>query len=373
MILITKSNWGGAQRYVYDLATNLPTDTYEVVVALGGTGALIQKLQDAHIRVINIPGLQRNISFKKEILSFWKIAHLLRDEDPDVLHVNSSKAGGIGAFLGRTLGVPRVIYTAHGWAFNEDRGLLSRLVVGFFHWLTILLAHHTITVSDALKNQMRWPNTAKKMTTIRNGRPLPTYVDREKARITLTEQIPVLTPFTEAVWSLTIGELHPIKRHDVIIDAIAHVVHSGYAIRHIIIGDGELRDVLQDQIDAAEMSTHIFLAGSMLEAAQYLKAADMFVLASDSEALGYVVLEAAQAKLPIVASNVGGIPEIVSAEKSAQLVPAGDVAAFAAAITTYLDQPDLARQYAHAAQIQSLGFTIETMVQETTAVYQTTQ
>ena len=146
LFLITKSNFGGAQRYVFDLATHLDRDRYAVAVALGGNGSLIEKLTEAAIRVIRIPGLQRNISFKKELLSFWQIHKLLKAERPDVLHVNSSKAGGIGAFIGRLHRVPCIVYTAHGWAFNEDRSLVSRLLVGFLHWLTILFAHHTITV-----------------------------------------------------------------------------------------------------------------------------------------------------------------------------------------------------------------------------------
>jgi len=84
LFLITKSNWGGAQRYVFDLATNLNSDQYEVVVALGGDGELIPKLAEAGIGTINIPGLTRDISIIQELKAMFAIASIIRKERPDV-------------------------------------------------------------------------------------------------------------------------------------------------------------------------------------------------------------------------------------------------------------------------------------------------
>ena len=121
LFLITKSNWGGAQRYVYDLVTTLDKSQFDVVVALGGNGILVEMLNHAGIRTIIIQSLARNISIKNELSFARELWNILRIEKPDVFHVNSSKAGGVGTFLGRLSRVPRIIFTAHGWAFNEDR------------------------------------------------------------------------------------------------------------------------------------------------------------------------------------------------------------------------------------------------------------
>ena len=129
LYLITKSNWGGAQRYVFDLATSLPADSYEVCVACGGDGEMRKKLLANGVRVVTIESLERNISLKKELLAFREISKIVREEMPDILHVNSSKAGIVGTLIGRIKRVPKVIFTSHGWAFNEDRGFISR----FFH------------------------------------------------------------------------------------------------------------------------------------------------------------------------------------------------------------------------------------------------
>src|SRR3989344_4800606 len=97
LFVITKSNWGGAQRYVYDIATNMPRDRFELVVAAGGDGVLIDKLKSAGIQTIAIRALDRDISIIKEILSFFSLLAIYRRERPSVIHANSSKAGGVAA------------------------------------------------------------------------------------------------------------------------------------------------------------------------------------------------------------------------------------------------------------------------------------
>ncbi len=370
LFLITKSNWGGAQRYVYDLATSLNPAEYEIVVALGGDGPLKQKLEVAGIRTISVPHLVRDISFSKELRSFLDIYRIIRAERPQVLHVNSSKAGGIGAFWGRLLRVPRVVYTAHGWAFNEDRSWLSRAVVGFFHWLTICFAHTTITVSDALQRQMRWPGVSGKLQTIHLGRSAPHVLNRAAARTALAAEQPALQPYVADVWLISVGELHPVKRHCDAIRAVKDLLPEYPTLRYCIIGDGQLRTSLAATIAELKLTEHVFLLGHLEDAAQYLRAADIFLFPSRSEALGYAALEAAQAGLPIVASNVGGIPEIVRDGECGTLVPPEDPAALAGAIRRYLAEPARANAHADAAQQRSQSFSIRRMVAATAAVYE---
>ncbi|NIT73939.1 glycosyltransferase family 4 protein, partial [candidate division KSB1 bacterium] len=136
LYVITKSNFGGAQRYVYDLATNLPRAQYDVSVAAGGSGELIARLNEHHIPVITIERLGRDIRLLNEIVVFLKLVALFRRTRPDVVHLNSSKIGGLGALAARIYNMlpkgnplkaesyklkAKIIFTAHGWAFNEPR------------------------------------------------------------------------------------------------------------------------------------------------------------------------------------------------------------------------------------------------------------
>lgn len=369
LFLITKSNFGGAQRYVFDLATNLPTEKFDIVVALGGDGELVTKLEDADIRVVHIPGLQRDISLTKELRSFWSIAKLLYTEKPDILHVNSSKAGGIGAFWGRILRTKRVIYTAHGWAFNENRGVFGRFIVGFFHWLTILFSHTTITVSDTLRAQMKWPFTKQKMITVYNGSTTPSYLLQKEARAYFIEHEPRLRDHTDKLWTGTIGELHYVKGHDVAIAAMATLKAFGLQCCHLIIGAGEEHESLQQQIDTADLSDTVFLLGYHSNADRLLKAFDIYIQPSRSEALGYTVIEAVHAHLPIVASEVGGIPEILSSH-AGLLVPPNDPDALMLALQTLSEDSKKRATLVAATKEHPDVFSLHTMLDATIALYE---
>src|SRR3989338_7904825 len=95
LFIVTKSVWGGAQKYVFDLAANLPKDKFEPVIAGGGKGIMAEKIISAGLPYLEIKSFQRDISFWKEIVSFFEILKILFKTKPDIVHVSSSKAGGV--------------------------------------------------------------------------------------------------------------------------------------------------------------------------------------------------------------------------------------------------------------------------------------
>ena len=136
LFVITKGNWGGAQKYVFDLATSLPKEKFNVSVACGEGEALPKKLVEAGIRVIPIPFLGRDINILNDCSVFFRLIKLFIAERPDVVHLNSSKIGGMGALAARMAFVPKIVFTAHGWTWNEDRSYLSKKIIVFISWLT---------------------------------------------------------------------------------------------------------------------------------------------------------------------------------------------------------------------------------------------
>ncbi|MEM9337080.1 MAG: glycosyltransferase, partial [Patescibacteria group bacterium] len=359
---------GRAQRYVFDIATNLPPE-FEPVVMLGGDGELKHKLLEHHIKVISIPGLQRDISFTKELLASAHIYKIIKQEKPDILHVNSSKAGGIGALLGRTAFIPRIIFTAHGWAFNEDRSLISKILIKYLHWLTVVLSHHTIAVSRAIYEQMDWPGVQNKMVVIYNGRSAVAHLTKEEARQSLVEHNPTLQQYLDDLWTGTIAELHPIKRHDLMIEAVKRLTESGHIVRHIIIGGGELHTELEKKIAAADLREHIFLLGPIHEAASLLKAFDIFTLTSRSEALAYTAVEAAQAERPMVVSNVGGLPEVVINEETGLIFTSDSVYELTKQLERLITTPELRATLAAQAYERSKTFSLDRMIEKTLTLY----
>lgn len=371
LYLITKSNFGGAQRYVFDLASCLPKDQFEPVVALGGNGLLSEKLKRANVRVLSLPSLGREISVFKDIKAFFDLLKILKKEKPDIFHINSSKAGVFGALAGRLSKVPKIIFTAHGWAFNEDRPLWQKIIIKAGHWLTVIMTHQTIAVSAEVKRQMNWPFAQNKMTVIVNGRSLKNLLKSNEARDMLVEHKLELEEFKDDFWTITIAELHPIKRHEATIEVVKKLRDNGYLIRHLIIGAGEQKEALERQIERLELENHVFLLGQIQDASKYLKAADCFVLVSRSEAMPYAVIEAMIAGRPIIATEVGGIPEVIEPLKSGILTPPSDNIALFEAILRLLNDPELRVKLGEGAQERSREFSLEKTLELTLELYNT--
>ncbi|MCR4280846.1 MAG: glycosyltransferase, partial [Candidatus Kaiserbacteria bacterium] len=219
LFVVTKSNFGGAQRYVYDIATNLPKDNFsaqggpasgwEPVVLCGtaqgktSAGILIERLTHANIRTIFVPELSRDIS-RRDFRAYRAIVNAIKKEKPDVLHLNSSKAGILGAFAGRICKVPNIIFTVHGWAFRESRNPLSRFVIYLLSLMTIALSHHTICISEYdVRPFSRFKSLSRKISVIRNAiKPEDFMLSRESARAQLLQD----RSHDKDIWVGSIGE-----------------------------------------------------------------------------------------------------------------------------------------------------------------------
>ncbi len=110
LYVITKGNFGGAQRYVFDLATHFKEDC-EVAVALGAGETLERKLTEKNVRTIKIPDLSRDVSLISDIKSFFFLIRVFQKERPDVVHLNSTKIGALGALAARIAGIQKIIFT----------------------------------------------------------------------------------------------------------------------------------------------------------------------------------------------------------------------------------------------------------------------
>ncbi len=302
LFVITKSNWGGAQRYVYDIATNLSKEQFEVTVALGGDGELQQRLQTEGIPVIHLESMQRNLSVGADMSGFLSLYKAIRSYAPDVVHLNSSKAGGLGALAARLSGVPRIIFTAHGWPFAEKRNVAWRLLALIGSWTTALLSHAVIIVSrNDLLIGKRMPLCSAKMHLIYNGIRLPLSLGSG-------EEIRSAFPPGAHITG-TVGELTKNKNQIALIEKARNTPTMYVAI----VGEGEDRFYLQKKIEEYGLTARVRLFG-FIHASEVLRGFDTFVLPSLKEGLPYVLLEAKAAGLPITANRVGGVGDILDAK-----------------------------------------------------------
>lgn len=382
LILITKSNWGGAQRYVYDIATNLPKNEYEVTVMAGGNGVLIEKLISANINASGDLPIARDVKIWGDIKAFIETYKIIKNHKPDILHLNSSKIGIMGAIAGRIIGINKIIFTAHGWAFNENRSAISKLIIKFLHWFTVVISHKTISVSEALINQMRnWPMITNKMFVVHNGISQTPVFSKTNARFELGK---MNQKFNQMIKSAeknlvligSVGELHHIKGYEYAIEAVKNLIqemkelYPSKKIVYCIISDGEDREKLEKIISESNLNDSVMLLGIIPNAYEYMRAFDIFLMPSLSEGLPYTIVEAGYAGLPVIASAVGGIPEIIEDMKSGVLIQPRKSKEIQHALRFYILHKKMQSDFAKSLNETVINnYTINKMISETVEVY----
>ena len=358
LYIVTQSEWGGAQKYVYDLVDNLSTDQYDLCVASGksNTNELPNKLISKNVKIIRLKHLQREINLLVDLRATLELYRLIRSEQPDIVHLNSTKAGVIGSIAAFLARVPQILYTAHGWVFNEPNATLKNTVYYIAEKISSYLKDDIICVShyDERVAKKRNIRPRGRLLTIHNGINLGTlnFYEKETARELLSEKINKELP-AHAHLIGAIGNLYKTKGHGFLIDAAKKLPESVF----VILGEGIERPYLEQQIQSNRLEDRFFLPGSVINAFQFIKAFDIFALPSVKEGLSYTLLEAVASGVPIVATNVGGTPEIINSEN---LVPPGDADALALAL----------KQTTRATQPKVTDISVATMVRQTALLYE---
>ena len=377
LLCITKPAAGGAQKYLYDIATRLPPNEFETVGIAGGQGPLFDRLHEKNIRTISIPGLGRDINPFNEIRAFCHLVKIFITEKPDIIHLNSSKMGAMGAlaaFASKLLTLnfkPRVIFTVHGWGFREDRNALQRGIIFAVSWLAAFFHNHTITINSADHADARAFIPRNKISLIPLGISSPEFLSREQSRTFFSKLCS--TPINSKTFLIgTTAELTKNKGLSHLIDAMHNLLASApqTKIHCVIMGEGEQRDHLAKQIKAHNLEQHISLAGFVTDAYRYLPGLDLFALSSVKEGLPYALMEAMEAGLPVVATRVGGVPDLISHGKNGLLAPAKDSHALAAYFNDLLSSAEKRRTLGQRAKQTILTrHSLERMIEKTSRLY----
>jgi glycosyltransferase involved in cell wall biosynthesis len=358
LYIITQADGGGAQKYTLTLARH-----FNGAVAAGNeAGKLFMDAQRAGLTTFELKHLKRNINPWHDILAVWEIHQLIKSYKPDIVHLNSSKAGILGSFA--SIGTKtKMVFTAHGFVFNEPLPYPTKIFYLALEKIASGYRDFIITVSDAdkksaLNNKVINSN---KIATIHNGIAQIPFLEKRQARAVLG------LPDDKIILG-SVANFYKTKGLDVLISAIAELEPKiKEKILCAVVGEGKERKSLEKQIADLNLEKTVKLLGLRPELPAAIKAFDIFTLASRKEGLPYTILEAMQAGLPIIATNVGGNAEALG--PAGILVEPENPQALARAIQSLLSNIPKQKDLSQKALERSKLFTEEKMLAETEKIY----
>ena len=369
--IITKLELGGAQEVALYAVSHLDRTRFRPVLLAGPGGLLTEEARRLPgVETIILPALGRRVHAVSDVLAFLHLVMLLRRLKPAIVHTHSSKAGILGRWAAWCARVPVIVHTVHGFGITPAQPRwMQRLFITLERisgWITA----HWITVADVDAGKGRqWGLFDRNVSTIRPGidpspfrRPLT-----PEARRDLREELGIGSG--ESLIG-TVACLKPQKAPEDIIAVARLVCARRPGARFALIGDGELRRPIEALIEEHGLQGKVRLAGWRRDIPCAMKCFDLLLLTSRWEGLPRVMLEAASAGLPIVATRVGGVEEAVVRRDRVRLCDAGDIDGLAAGIEALLSTCREGMGHADGQEhLLPKEFHIEEMVKQYQSLY----
>jgi glycosyltransferase involved in cell wall biosynthesis len=345
--IVTRMNVGGPARHVLALTARLRVLGLETLIAFGtpdpGEGELAPD-EDASVR---IPALRRRLDPVSDYRARAEIDRAITRYRPDVVHTHMAKAGALGRGAARRRGVPAVLHTFHGHVLE---GYFASPANKAFLLAERRLARRTdrlIAVSSATRDELLELGVGR----TEQWRVVPLELDLESifaARLSPSDARERLgLPDVPTVG--IVGRLVPIKNHVLFLEAAALVARERPNVSFVVAGDGELRTLL-DAEAAQRLGNRIRFVGWIEDLTALYAALDVVVLTSLNEGTPVALIEAAAAGRPVVATDVGGVADVVVEGETGFLAPSGDARAVAQEILALLGEPELAGRMGEAGR-----------------------
>ncbi len=325
--VITRLILGGAQENtVYSCIDLAARHSVEVRLLTGPTvgpeGSLVQFARSAGVEIIEIPSLIRAINPFYDIPAYYQLKSALRDFKPDIVHTHSAKAGILGRQASAALRVPFIVHTIHGAPWYKTGSRFSRLFNQTCERWAAKKCDALVSVADAMTELFLDAKIADsgKFTTIYSGMDVQPFLDSAQWRAS-----------TRAKWEFSetdivigkIARLFRLKGHDDLIIAAKKVVDRNPVVKFLLVGDGILRQSLQEKVRRAGLQNHFIFAGLIpsCEIPAMISAMDIVVHTSLREGLARVLPQALISGKPVVSYDIDGAKEVVLPDKTGYLIP----------------------------------------------------
>jgi glycosyltransferase involved in cell wall biosynthesis len=344
VILVHLVGPGGGETMAVESAIGLDAERFERVLCLGRwheleevepTAGMLRGVEASGARILR---LRRKSRY--DLRAWLPLIRLLRRERVEILHGHMFGSNVWACVIGRLARVPVIVCHEHMWSYGG-----GRLRAWVDRWLIARWSDAFIAVSEAgLRSMIEVERIRPQdVALLRNGVPmLPTGdPDRVREELSIGAGQPVI---------VTVGSLRPEKAYEVLVEAAASLAPSQPGLRVLIAGEGPERPKLESLIGELGMTEVVTLLGVRADVPDLLAAADLAVCCSDFEGGPLAVMEYMGAELPVIATRVGGLPELIRDGENGALVPPRDSAALAEGAQRLLADPALRQRLGRAGR-----------------------
>jgi glycosyltransferase involved in cell wall biosynthesis len=381
--IITKLELGGAQQNTLYTVKSLDRRRFVPLLITGSEGVLVEEAKLYHdVKQYYLPELVREIRPIKDLVAFYKIWQILRREKratPQmslIVHTHSSKAGILGRWAAQFAGVSCIIHSIHGFGFHEYQSTLMRYLFISLEWLTSKITTHFIAVASAnIEAGTRVGLFSQsQVSLIRSGIDLARFQDLCEYPASKIQDIreKILQELRISPHKKIVGMIACFKPQKAPLDfvgAMKMVADIHPDVHAIMIGDGVLRPQIETMIARYHLENVISLLGWRTDIPELLRMCQVLVLTSLWEGLPRVCPQAMAVGIPIVATNIDGIPEAVHDGVNGFLVQPGNIQEIAEKISYLLSNPEIAKNMGIQGQKYVQEFDIQRMVQQQEALY----
>lgn len=374
--VITRLIIGGAQQNTLLTCEDQHRDFGDEVTlitgpALGPEGSLIERAQAAGFRVIVLDSMRRSIHPWRDWRSYRELLAVLRDLKPDIVHTHSSKAGIVGRYAAAKLKLPAV-HTIHGAAFHFGQHPLLFRLYRFLEKRAARWCEHFISVCDALTDQYveAGVGARENFTTVYSGMDVEPFLNSPRSREEVRMELGLAE---EHVAVAKVARLFNLKGHEYLIEAAAPVAIRHPNVRFVLIGDGILREQLQQQIDEAGLTKHFIFTGLVEPACipELINACDIVAHTSVWEGLARVLPQGLIAGKPVVSYDIDGAREVVIPDETGFLLPRESINELNEALCSLVESPELRERLGSVGRERFTDrFRHQTMTREIREVYQ---
>jgi glycosyltransferase involved in cell wall biosynthesis len=351
---------GGAEELLLSLMKLLDKEKYEAWLICLCEGPFAQLVARQGFKVAVVP-----MRHKFDLGTIKPIREYLIKHNIDLVHTHGVRANLVARTAAKQAGLP-VVTTFHSVLRYDYDSIYKALIAKYLTKATNKYTDRYIAISGAIKEEIKALGVPEELiTVIHNGLDTSRYLltlnpEVIKSQLGLDPELPTVS---------MIARLHPVKGHQYFLQAARKILDRGIKAQFLIIGEGNYRSQIEKWIKELSLQDKVFIPGYYTPIENIYRVSDLLAVPSLMEGLGLVVLEAMYFKVPVVASNIGGIQEIIRHGENGLLVEPKDVPALADAISTLIQDRELALRLTKAGQETLQYFSPQRMARQVEEIY----